>query len=131
MEDRTGSEVEWNMAALVNMELAKLNSEANTAAISGNYSKAVACQLAKKQSAGFTFSEEERAKLKEMENKFNILLLKVRGIHSWNEEERIEGSMAEIELRSLYDSYVELLNDLLDKYGWFGGRKKDATRIRV
>ena len=123
--------VEWNMASFINMELADINRRANASYISGEYIKALDCQKAKRMTAGYSFSKEERAALDEMEKGFDSVVVLIPLVHSWNKEHKQKAMQAIMVFKKLYAKYVEKLNDTLDAHGWYGARKKDASRMNI
>ena len=129
--DYSQGQVEWNMASFINMELADINRRANSAWISGEYIKALDCQKAKRMTAGYSFSKEERKELDIIEEEFEPILNYIQLIHSWNKEQKQKAVVAIIRFKKLYKKYVERLNDALDNHGWYGARKKDAAKMNI
>jgi len=122
-----GEQVEWNMAGLLNMELARLRNEANQYYTKHEYSKAFSCLLAMKQSAIHTIRPEERTELEKIEDKFyNIVGLLNTSLKIENQKLyfKVVGMVSK-----LYNSYNNKLQDYLDFYGFLGDRKKDSSKL--
>ena len=130
-EDYSTDKVEWNMANLLNIELARLRSKANDHWINKEYSKAVDTLMAMKMTGGHVMHKEERVKLTSIEQQLEIPLAEYMGISSVNTNDVMKGRVAVIKVRRLYLQYNELVMDLLEKYGFLGGRKKDAGRMKI
>lgn len=122
------SQVEWNMAGLLNMELSRLRNEANIAFVNGNYRKAVACVMAMKHSCIQVIEEDDRKALKEMESK----LIKYSKMIAYNWGFQSPPPIiikVQSELEKLYMDYNESIQDILDNYGFLGGKKQDASKL--
>lgn len=129
--EMSGVQVEWNMAQLLNMELGRLRTLANNDYRKGNYGSAINSLEAIEQTSIHLMKKEERIKLKEIKSRLRLLSLIVAQKSSFNVDAVRKARETEIELKEEYEKYNEMLQDLLDKYGVFGGRKKDASRMKI
>lgn len=129
--DEGSDQTEWNFAQLNNMELARLGTSSNDYFISGNYSKAFKAQIARKMTGSYMFNKDERDSLEELEKRIAILMEQLGGTESLNKNQVRVGRVARISLLKIYPTYVQMVSDLLDKYGFFGSRKKDASKMGI
>ena len=118
------------MAALLNLELARLRTAANTAFVSGKFKTAIDCLDAMLMTAIHVLNESERKQLSDFENQFEPLLILYGHIGTWNKERLIAARKAEFALRKLYPKYNMIIMDFLDKYGFLGSRKQDASKMK-
>lgn len=127
--ENAGLQVEWNMANMLNLELARLRTSANTAFISGEFKKAVDSLNAMLMTAIHVLNDAERSQVTELENQLNPLLMQY-GYTGWEKNQIIISLKARMDLRKLYPKYNMLIMDLLDKYGFLGSRKQDASKMK-
>jgi hypothetical protein len=85
--------------------------------------------MALRTTGGYAFSKSERDELDKMEKQVSMYANGLNLKRSWNPDRSKAGSQCEMQLMSLYPRYHQLVQDLLDKYGFMGARKKDSTRM--
>lgn len=128
MEDKSNVEeqVEWNMAQLINMEIARLTEIINVSFMNGDYARAIKGIMAKRMTAGFVLNDSERKQVETYEKELRSLIQRLPFKNSFSNKAIQEGLKAEFFVLRLFPKYNELVQDLLDKYGFMGGRKKDS-----
>lgn len=127
----SNSQVEWNMANLLNIELSKLRSNANTYFISGKYREAVDTLIVMKMTGIHAFSKEERDSLDIIEKKLFPSMIHLSTITSFNSRERSKAVEDIIKIKWLFPKYNEILMDTLHRHGFLGQYKKDAGRMKI
>lgn len=129
--EQSSNKVEWNMAALLNIELAKLREQANTALIKGDYRKGVDCLKGMAMTSIQVMTPEERSKLKAMEKVFEIPLLAYSGLGSFNTTQRKQANKASLLIREKITEYNEAVMDILNEHGFLGSYQKDMGKMKV
>lgn len=132
MSDNISQEVKWNMAGALSLELARLREQANKSFVNRNIASACESLMAMRQTATHVFSEQEILSLSNIEKKLlegiSKILKRVNGFGV--EEQSKEKSDSFVKLYMEYLKYNETLQKLLDKYGFLGERKADASKIK-
>lgn len=118
---------EWNMAALLNNELALLRNRANTFYISGKFNEAFQCLVAIKSTSIHVMNEDERKRLEDLEHQF-FKYINVIGSRLQQKNSKLYNKVAGVVFNT-YKQYNDLLQDLLNRYGFLGDTKKDSSRI--
>ena len=129
--DMSSDQVEWNMANLLNIELAKLRSQANTYFISGKYKNAVDSLVTMKMTGVHAMDKDERNALEEKEKELEQPILDYSRINSFNPEDKIAGISAIIKLRKIFMEYNIILMDTLHAHGFLGTYKKDGGIMKI
>lgn len=129
--EQSSNKVEWNMAALLNMELAKLRADSNNAYVRGDYKRAVDNLKAMSMTAIHVMTKDERDSLKAIEKVFEIPLLLYQGLGSFNQNERIKAKESSLIIREKYSRYNELLMDILNEHGFLGSYQQDMGKMKV
>ena len=105
---------------------------ANTFFIQGNINKAFNTLISIKSSVVQSFTEEERAKLKEIEQKFNQIstFLPIGALNSFNPKIREAHKLSRKIASKIYPEYNDYLMDLLQERGYLVGEQSDASRMK-
>lgn len=130
-ESMSNNQVEWNMAALLNMELSKLRSNSNSYFVQGKYREAIDSLIAMKMTGMHVFTPKERETLKKIENELLNSLLNYNYLGSFNP---INAKMAALSVKNIrikLPEYNEKLMDLLHTHGFLGSYKKDSARMNI
>ena len=127
----SASQVEWNMANLLNIELSNLRVKANTFFISGRYRQAMDSLIAMKMTGIHAFTKEERRALESLEKEINPSLISISAIGSFNDIERTKANNAISVIREKFPLYNEKLMDTLHTHGFLGAYKKDIGKMKI
>ena len=122
-------QVSWHMASLITLELSKLRAKANSEYQRTDFNSAMSTLESIRMTANYAFTQEERIDLDKLENEILPLLMKVKGIGSFNKASIKLAATTLEQVRPLLKTYNNKLLDALDKHGFFGARKKDAAKM--
>ena len=124
--------VAWNASQGIINEISNRRSLANGHFINGQIRKAMNTLISIKQSVIQSFLEEERAKLKLIEEKFNRISSSLNASSSQSFNSNIVKAHAQaVPLAyKFYSEYNNLLMDLLQDRGYLVGEQSDASRMR-
>lgn len=130
-ESMSSGQVEWNMASLLNIELSKLRSNANSYFISGKYREAIDTLIAMKMSGIHVFTKKEREALDAIEKELLGSLLNYSYLGSFNPSSYAAARNSVIKIREKFPIYNEKLMDALHNHGFLGSMKRDSTRMNI
>jgi hypothetical protein len=124
--------VSWNASQGIINEISNRRTAANTFFIAGDIRKAFNTLVSIKQSVIQSFKEDERKKLKVVENRFSQLsyILSPSFSNSFNKEWIKIGIKARGFASIIYSEYNDLLMDLLEDRGYLVGEQADSSRMR-
>ena len=124
--------VAWNASEGIIMEVSNRRVSANTWFINGNLRRAFHTLTAIKQSVIQSFSVEERAKLKGIEEKFRRISTGLTSAFSssFNDSSRRVYAAAYNLGLKFYSEYNDLLMDLLEDRGYLIGEQSDASKMK-
>jgi hypothetical protein len=124
--------VAWNASQGIIMEVSNRRSYANSFFINGDIKRALNNLIAIKQSVIQSFTEEERKKLKELEDKFNRVsrFLSKNSASSFNSEVREAFALSKEYALKVYSEYNDYLMDLLDDRGYLIGEQSDVSSMK-
>ena len=123
--------VSWNQGQLHAMELAKLRSISNEAYIGGNLVKAIETLIAMNMTANYLYNKDEIESIEEIEKKLDPLMMLIKYLGSFNPVENQRATQAISIIRPLLREYNKITQRILDKYGMFGDKKKDSSRMVI
>lgn len=129
MVEQAEEQVSFNFAGLQNIELARLRTEINTAFVASRYARCARSIVSLKATAAYMFGEQEKTKCKELEEAMFTLLMQTEGRESFNSSTKVNAVAAELKLIHKIIEYNDYVTNLLDQYGFMGGRKKDASKM--
>ena len=127
-----GEQVQWNLAQAITMEIANLRVKANAHFIRREVDKSFECLMAMRMTCNYVITKDQSDELDKLENECLKLINKVnkevRGFGALSlSKEKLE---ARNELYQKYRQYSNLLQKILDDYGFLGGRKADPTKMK-
>ena len=125
----TAEKVEWNMAALLNMELGKLRSETNRYFVQKDYRKAVDCLISMWMTAVHVMSPAEKTAVEKLDTVLRAQLVSYGLRTSWNSTEGKKGMEAELNIRKIFPKLNEKVMDALFVHGFLGAMKKDSSKM--
>jgi tetratricopeptide (TPR) repeat protein len=130
-ESMSNGQVEWNMASLLNIELSRLRTNANTYFISGKYREAIDTLIVMKMTGIHVFTKEERDAIKILELELLSSLLNYSGLNSFNIGNYAEAKKSLIKIRKIFPEYNEKLMDTLHAHGFLGNYKRDSGKMNI
>lgn len=127
-----GDQVQWNLAQAITMELANLRVKANAHFIKRQIDKSFECLMAMRMTCNYVIDSTNSESLDDLENQCLELINKLnKEVSGFNEpsnyQERLEWRNS---LYQKYREYSNLLQKILDDYGFLGGRKADPTKMK-
>ena len=124
--------VAWNSAEGLIMEISNRRVSANTAFVSGDIRKAFYTLVSIRQTTNQSYTDEERAKLKMIEEKFR----KISGALSANISRSFDPDLKQLHSLAfhlaikIYAEYNDFLQDLLNDRGYLIAEQQDITTMR-
>jgi len=127
-----GDQVQWNLAQAITMEIANLRVKANSHFVKREVDKSFECLMAMRMTCNYVIEQNEGDQLDKLENEclelINNLNVEVKGFV--DKESFKEKATARNKLYLKYREYSNLLQKILDAYGFLGGRKADPTKMK-
>ena len=127
-----GDQVQWNLAQAITMEIANLRVKANSHFVRREVDKSFECLMAMRMTCNYVIEETQAKELDTLENDclelINQLNTEVKG---FVDKKVFSGKLnARNKLYLKYREYSNLLQKILDDYGFLGGRKADPTKMK-
>lgn len=126
-------QVQWNLAQATTLEIANLRVKANGHFIRREVDKSFECLMAMRMTCNYVINKTESDQLDTLENEclelINQLNIEVKG---FVDKKLFTGKLtARNKLYLKYREYSNLLQGILDNYGFLGSRKVDDTRMKI
>lgn len=127
----SAAQVEWNMAGLLNIELSKLRSNANSFFVAGKYREAIDTLFVMKMTGIHVFDRKERERLEILERKLLLSMMHLSMAASFSPKERLKAMEDISKIRIIFPKYNEMLMDTLHAHGFLGNYKKDSGSMNI
>lgn len=128
----TEEQVQWNLAQALTMEIGNLRVKANAYFIKREIDKSFECLMAMRMTCNYIIPQTESTELDTLETEclelISIMNKDLKGFGVYQDKKE------KVDARNLlyikYRDYSNKLQSILDRFGFLGGRKADASKMR-